>query len=164
MPVSLSMPERSNSSHYSPLYHAGRYFLKLRLTLLSSIPVLSAYVLLVIICMIISYGRNIPMYRDEGLALAESYASLTDRMITILGRQSDVADKDPRIVNESLSTEERKAILKPWIYPFRNRIFMRSCTDRQPRRPVCCNGFSEAARYKQCFHGSNDNGSCCVLS
>ncbi len=89
-----------------------RKTLKLRLTLLSSIPVLSACVLLVIIYIVISYGRYMAMYQDEGLALAESYASSTDHMITILGRQFDVVDKDPKIVDESLSLDERKAILK----------------------------------------------------
>lgn len=86
--------------------------LKLRLTLLSSIPVLAACIILVVIYINISYGRYMSMYQDEGLALAGSYASSTDHMITILGKQFDVVDKDARIVDESLSIDDRKAILK----------------------------------------------------
>ena len=86
--------------------------LKLRLTLLSSIPVLAACIILVGIYIIISYGRYMSMYQDEGLALSEAYASSVDHMITILGKQFDVVDKDPRIVDESISIDDRKAILK----------------------------------------------------
>ncbi len=75
-------------------------------------PVLAACIILVGIYIIISYGRYMSMYQDEGLALSESYASSVDHMITILGKQFDVVDKDPRIVDESISIDDRKAILK----------------------------------------------------
>ena len=86
--------------------------IRLRLTLLSSIPVLAACIILVFIYIFTSYNRYMSMYQDEGVALSKSYASSVDHMITILGQQFDVVDKDPRIVDESLSIDDRKAILK----------------------------------------------------
>ncbi len=89
-----------------------RKTLKLRLTLLSTIPVLSACIILVVIYVVVSFGRYLSMYKDEGLALSEAYASSVEHTISSLSQQFDVVDKNLSIVDESLSIDERKAMLK----------------------------------------------------
>ncbi len=86
--------------------------LKLRLTLLSAIPVLAACLILVFVYVSVSYGRYMAMYQSEGLAVSKSYASSVDYTITTLGKQFDVVSKNPDVVNEALTIDERKAILK----------------------------------------------------
>ena len=44
--------------------------IRLRLTLLSSIPVLAACIILVLIYIFTSYNRYMSMYQDEGVALS----------------------------------------------------------------------------------------------
>ncbi len=89
-----------------------RKTLKLRLTLLSSIPVLSACILLVLIYITISYGRYMAMYKDEGIALADAYSSAVEHNISILSQQFDVITKNTSIVDESFTLDVRKKILK----------------------------------------------------
>ena len=86
--------------------------LKSRLVLLSTIPVLSACLILVFIYVVISYGRYMSMYKDEGLALSEAYASSVEHTITSLSQQFDVVDKNASIVDESIPLDDRKAMLK----------------------------------------------------
>ena len=89
-----------------------RKTLKLRLTLLSTIPVLSACIILVVIYVVVSFGRYLSMYKDEGLALSEAYALSVENTISSLSQQFDVVDKNQSIVDESLTIDERKAMLK----------------------------------------------------
>ncbi|MBO6300879.1 MAG: methyl-accepting chemotaxis protein [Ruminiclostridium sp.] len=89
-----------------------RKTLRLRLTLLSTIPVLSACIILVVIYIVVSFQRYMAMYKDEGLALSEAYASSIEHTISSLSQQFDVVDKNPSIVDESISIDDRKAMLK----------------------------------------------------
>jgi len=89
-----------------------RKTLKLRLTLLSTIPVLGACIILVVIYVVVSFGRYLSMYKDEGLALSEAYALSVENTISSLSQQFDVVDKNLSIVDESISIDERKAMLK----------------------------------------------------
>ncbi len=79
--------------------------------MLSAIPVLSACLLLVFIYIVISYGRYMSMYKDEGLALSEAYSSSIEHTIASLSQQFDVVDKNEEIVDESVLLETRKALL-----------------------------------------------------
>ena len=85
--------------------------LRSRLTLLSVIPVLSAGLLLVLIYVFISYSRYMSMYRDEGTALANAYASSVESTVASLSQQFDVITKNTSVVDESIPLEDRKAIL-----------------------------------------------------
>ena len=89
-----------------------RKALRLRLTLLSTIPVLSACIILVVIYISVSYNRYMSMYKDEGLALSEAYASSVEHTISSLSQQFDVVTKNLSIVDESLSIDDRKTMLK----------------------------------------------------
>ena len=93
-----------------------RKTLRLRLTLLSTIPVLSACIILVVIYVLLSYSRYMSMYKDEGLALSEAYASSVEHTISSLSQQFDVVVKNLSIVDESLSIDDRKAMLKDAAY------------------------------------------------
>ncbi|MBQ9382919.1 MAG: methyl-accepting chemotaxis protein [Ruminiclostridium sp.] len=86
--------------------------LKSRLTLLSAIPVLSMGVLLVIIYIIVTYNKYITLYRDEGVALANAYASSVENTIESLSRQFDPVIKTPAVTDEGIQLETRKSILK----------------------------------------------------
>ena len=85
--------------------------LKSRLVLLSTIPVLAAGLILVLIYVTVSYGRYMNMYKDEGTSLAKAYASSIDNTITSLSQQFDVVDKNSDIVNENIPIDLRKAML-----------------------------------------------------
>ena len=85
--------------------------IKSRLILLSTVPVLGACIILVFIYVVISYGRYMEMYKDEGLALSEAYASSIEHTIESLSQQFDVVDKNAAIVDESIPLDERKAML-----------------------------------------------------
>ncbi|MBP3854203.1 MAG: methyl-accepting chemotaxis protein [Ruminiclostridium sp.] len=89
-----------------------RKALKLRLTLLSAIPVLAACIILVVIYIVVSYQRYMAMYKDEGLALSKAYALSIENTIDSLSQQFDVVDKNTAIVDESISIDDRKAMLK----------------------------------------------------
>ncbi len=86
--------------------------LKLRLTLLSAVPVLAACLILVIFYIFTSYNKYMSMYKSEGLAISESYASSVDYTISTLGQQFAVVDKNASVVDETISLDERKAMLK----------------------------------------------------
>lgn len=64
--------------------------------------------LMAVFSLIVTYNNN---YTDEALALADAYASSIENKINDLDQQFDVVTENPDIVNESLSIEERKAIL-----------------------------------------------------
>ncbi len=85
--------------------------LRSRLVLLSTIPVLAAGLILVIIYVTVSYGRYMSMYQDEGTSLAKAYASSIDNTISSLSQQFDIVDKNPNIVDEELPLDQRKAML-----------------------------------------------------
>ena len=80
--------------------------------LLSAIPVLSACLILVGIYIVVSYGRYTSMYKDEGLALSEAYASSIEHTITSLSQQFDVVDRNAGVVDQSIPLDDRKALLK----------------------------------------------------
>ena len=85
--------------------------LKSRLTLLSAIPVLSMGILLVIIYIIVTYNKYISLYQDEGVALANAYASSVENTIASLSQQFDVVIKTPAVTDEGIQAETRKSIL-----------------------------------------------------
>lgn len=61
-----------------------------------------------IFSLVVTYNNN---YTDEALALVKVYANSISNKIDDLDQQFDVVTENPDIVNESLSIEERKAIL-----------------------------------------------------
>ena len=85
--------------------------IKSRLVMLSTIPVLAAGLILVIIYVTVSYGRYMSMYQDEGTALAKAYASSVDSTIASLSQQFDVVDKNASIVDENITIDDRKVML-----------------------------------------------------
>ena len=85
--------------------------LKLRLSLLSAIPVLAACLILVIAYIFVSYSKYMSMYKSEGLAVSEAYASSVDYTIAVLSQQFESLEKNPDIVNETLTLSRRKDIL-----------------------------------------------------
>ncbi len=86
--------------------------LKLRLTLLSAIPVLVACLILVVVYIFVSYSKYMSMYESEGRAVSEAYASSVDYTISTLGQQFDVVSKNTSVVDETIPLDQRKAILK----------------------------------------------------
>ncbi|MBQ3842816.1 MAG: methyl-accepting chemotaxis protein [Ruminiclostridium sp.] len=89
-----------------------RRTLKSRLILISTVPVLSACLILVVIYIVTSYSRYMSQYEDEGLALSEAYASSIEHTIDSLSQQFDVVDKNESIVDENIPLDDRKAMLK----------------------------------------------------
>ncbi len=89
-----------------------RKTLKLRLTMLSAIPVLLSCIVLVIVYIIISYNKYMSMYKSEGLSVSKAYAFSVDYTISTLAQQFEVVDKNADVVNESISLDKRKAMLK----------------------------------------------------
>ncbi|MBE6901136.1 MAG: HAMP domain-containing protein [Ruminococcaceae bacterium] len=85
--------------------------LKARLTRLALTPALTVAAVMTIlafICTISAYTYN---YEDEALALAGAYSTSIENLVDDLSRQFDVVTENPDIVDESLSAEERKAII-----------------------------------------------------
>ena len=85
--------------------------LKTRLTLLSIIPVLAAGLLLVILYAIVTSSKYMTFYRNEGIALARSYASAVEYTINSLSQQFDVVTKNSAVIDESKPVADRKAVL-----------------------------------------------------
>ena len=90
--------------------------IRTRLTLLSIIPVLAAGFLLVIIYILISYNKDLGMYKDEGTAVANAYASSVENTVKSLSQQFDVVTKNTAIVDENLSIDDRKTLLSDAAY------------------------------------------------
>ncbi len=88
-----------------------RRTLRSRLLMLSVVPVLAAVVILIIYYVIVSNNKYMAMYKDEGMALSESYSSSIEHTISVLSQQFDVVTKNHDIVNESISIDDRKALL-----------------------------------------------------
>ncbi|MBE7004515.1 MAG: hypothetical protein E7425_09590 [Ruminococcaceae bacterium] len=86
--------------------------LKVRLTLLSALPVLIACLILVLVYVTVSYSRYMAMYESEGRAVSEAYASSVDYTISTLAQQFAVIDQNADVVNEAIPMEQRKTILK----------------------------------------------------
>lgn len=89
-----------------------KVLLKTRLTLLSTIPVLAAGLILVLLYILVTYNKYMSFYSDEGLALSRSYASSIEYTIDSLSQQFDVVTKNKNVVSESLPLDNRKNILK----------------------------------------------------
>ena len=88
-----------------------RRTLKSRLLMLSILPVLIACVILVVYYVIVSSNKYMSLYKDEGRALSEAYSSSIEHTISILSQQFDVVIKNPDIVDESISLDDRKKML-----------------------------------------------------
>lgn len=88
-----------------------RRTLKSRLLMMSVIPVVAVCLILVIYYVLVSNNKFMSMYKDEGLALSEAYSYSVEHTISILAQQFDAVTKNPDIVNESLSLEDRKKML-----------------------------------------------------
>jgi methyl-accepting chemotaxis protein len=82
-----------------------------RLILLSTVPVIGACIILVFINVFSNYSKYMAMYKDEGLALSEAYASSVEHTIDSFSKQFAVVDKNTSVVDESIPLEERKAML-----------------------------------------------------
>lgn len=82
-----------------------------RLTRLTVIPTLVIGVTLSLIAVVATTVSYNNVYKDEALSLASAYATSTQNLVDSLSQQFDVVTENPDIVNESLSLEERKAIL-----------------------------------------------------
>ncbi|MBO4914722.1 MAG: HAMP domain-containing protein [Oscillospiraceae bacterium] len=67
--------------------------LKLRLTLLSIVPVLAACLILVIAYVIVTYGKYMSMYESEGNAVSKAYASSVDYTVSTLSQQFGEVDE-----------------------------------------------------------------------
>ena len=85
--------------------------IKSRLILLSTVPVLAACIILVVINVFTNYSKYMEIYKDEGLALSESYASSVEHTIESLSKQFAIVDKNANVVDENIPLEERKAML-----------------------------------------------------
>ena len=86
--------------------------LKSKLLAVSILPVLAASLILVAFYMVSSYQKFMAVYKDEGLALSESYASSIEHTISYMSQQFDVVDHNPDIVDENVPLDARKEILK----------------------------------------------------
>ncbi len=85
--------------------------IKSRLILLSTVPVIGACIILVVINVLTSYNKYMALYKDEGLSLSEAYASSVEHTIESFSKQFAVVDKNSNIVDENIPIEERKAML-----------------------------------------------------
>ncbi|MBO6231388.1 MAG: methyl-accepting chemotaxis protein [Ruminiclostridium sp.] len=88
-----------------------RRTLRSRLTMLSIIPVAATGLLLVIIYIFVTYNKYMTLYRDEGIALANAYASSVEHTISSLSQQFDVVTKNTSVVDERQDMAVKKAIL-----------------------------------------------------
>ncbi len=85
--------------------------LRLRLMLLSTLPVLATGLLLVILYVLVTYNKYMTFYKNEGVALSRSYASSVEYTINSLSQQFDVVTKNTSVVNELIPIDQRKALL-----------------------------------------------------
>ncbi len=85
--------------------------LRLRLMLLSTLPVLATGLLLVILYVFVTYNKYMTFYGNEGVALARSYAASVDNTIASLSQQFDVVTKNASVVNELIPIDQRKGQL-----------------------------------------------------
>ena len=88
-----------------------RKSLKTRLTLMSTVPVVLACLVLVVIIVVTSYNKYMSIYKEEGRSLAGSYAASVQHTVESLSQQFDVVTKNTRLVDENLPLEQRKAML-----------------------------------------------------
>ncbi len=93
------------------LISIGKGGLVARMTMLVLIPMLIVAILLAAVSSAVCYITYTNNYEDEAISLAEAYATATENLVASLSQQFDVVTENPDIVNESISLEERKAIL-----------------------------------------------------
>lgn len=78
---------------------------------LSIIPALAVGVSLMLVSSGVSFSLILSQYSEEGSALAAAYATSVENLVDDLCDDLSIVEKDTDTVNESLSLDERKAVL-----------------------------------------------------
>ncbi len=89
----------------------GKGALKTRLVRLALVPALTVAVAMTVIAFVCTFTAYTYNYEDEALALAGAYSTSVENLVDDLSRQFDVVTKNPEIVDESLTADQRKEIL-----------------------------------------------------